>query len=119
MASIQVDDATITVEGTGLCDPKGHPIYEWAIVLDDDREWGDSDLAGGRGKAPTETEMLGTLLAFLTAAMESRDYRIRTGREGENEDLFPADLLDWACERGDEISLAEFELNEGAEVDVM
>jgi hypothetical protein len=43
---------------------------------------------------PRLADALSSLLTFVSAAVESRQYRERTGHEGENEDLFPAELLD-------------------------
>lgn len=43
------------------------------------------------------------ILSFLGAAVESRQYRERTGEMGENEDLFPPDIVDWAVYHIDEI----------------
>lgn len=61
--------------------------------------WTDDDLGapmiGLRGDETTpERRMLGSFLSFLGAAMEGRSYREQTGRDSENEDLFPAGMLD-------------------------
>lgn len=57
-------------------------------------------------------EMLATLLTFLGAAAESYSYRQRTGRNGENEDLFPAPVVEWAYQNSDELSMLAMELEE-------
>lgn len=86
--------------------------YRWRLIFEN-REWSDNNLRGPKiGPSPTSREMLGTMLAFLEAALESRSYRLMTGRGGENEDLFPADMLD-ACEAfSGEISIARIEIEE-------
>lgn len=40
-------------------------------------------------------DVFADILSFLDAALESRDFRLRTGIEGECEDLFPPHVLDW------------------------
>ncbi|MGE3483456.1 MAG: hypothetical protein AB7L09_01865 [Nitrospira sp.] len=113
MASIRICDATVTVEDTAQNNREGRPVFEWTLKLDSGREWSESDLCGPVcGPEPSEEEMLGTFLSFLGAAIESRLFRERTGREGDNEDLFPADLLDWAAQHSDEISIVAIEMEE-------
>lgn len=110
MASIRIEDATVSVEDTAQADREGRPVFEWTISLDSGEEWSAEDLKGPViGPEPSEEEMIPTLLSFLSAAIESREYRERTGRDGENEDLFPAELLDWACQHADEIGFTAME----------
>lgn len=54
-------------------------------------------------RAPTCEEMMATLLVFLSACAES----------GENSDLFPAIVRDWAEANQDEISMIAIEIEEG------
>lgn len=55
---------------------------------------------------PVLATAMETLLTFLSAAMEGRQYRLRTGSAGENEDLFPAELLDeLECIDPDQVAL--------------
>jgi hypothetical protein len=44
-----------------------------------------------------------SLLSFLTAAAESYGYTMRTGRESDNSDLFPAFIVEWAYQNDSEI----------------
>ena len=37
-----------------------------------------------------------TLLSFLSACVESVNYSRRTGRDGENSGMFPANVAQWA-----------------------
>lgn len=57
-------------------------------------------------------ECFRAILSFLDAALESRAYRIRTGRESENEDLFPPHVLDWAEQYSDVIEMLSIDLEE-------
>lgn len=57
-------------------------------------------------------EAFGALLSFLSACAESRAYAQRTGREGENADLFPETVGAWAESCSDELGLLCIELEE-------
>ena len=48
----------------------------------------------------------------MLAAGESRTYRERTGMEGENEDLFPEDIVDWIVDHYDELETLSSQLEE-------
>jgi hypothetical protein len=54
----------------------------------------------------------GDLLAFLSACAESRQYATRTGRTGENADLFPENVGAWAEANSDEIGMLSCEIEE-------
>jgi len=54
---------------------------------------------------------LTSLLAFLNAAAEAYRYEM-TGRESENSDLFPPEIMEWAYANQDEIEAALIELEE-------
>lgn len=118
MASIRIEDATIEVEDTAQADREGRPVFGWTIRLDSGEEWSAEDLKGPAiGPEPSEEEMVGTLLSFLSAACESREHRERTGQDGENEDLFPAACLDWACQHSDEIGMMAIAIEEEGALD--
>jgi hypothetical protein len=53
---------------------------------------------------------LSTILTFLSAAAESYRY---AGSKGENSEIFPLPVVQWAADHADEISLAASELEEG------
>ena len=69
-----------------------------------------------RGINDTPESMLqcqfGALLSFLGACAESRAYATRTGRTGENADLFPDNVGEWAESCLDEISMLAYEIEE-------
>ena len=52
------------------------------------------------------------LLAFLDACGESVNFTQRTGIEGDNNDLFPPHVAEWAAANTDELSLVRLELEE-------
>lgn len=76
-----------------------------------DFEYSNDDLKSGCGNGDLQSG-LASLLSFLTAAAESLSYRLRTGRTGENEDLFPANVVEWAHLYSDELSMLQMELEE-------
>lgn len=62
---------------------------------------------------------LASLLSFLGAAAESYAYDMRRGGDGtkgENSDLFPLPVVQWAHMNSDEISMYGLELEEGEKV---
>lgn len=60
--------------------------------------------------AVTLRTMFTDMLNFMSAAGESRQYRLRTGRNGENEELFEPKMVDWIADNMDEISSLAAEL---------
>lgn len=106
MAHATIGNATIVVEDTCLATQEGRPVFEWTVSLNSGEEWYAADLYGPVvGPEPGEDEMLRSFASFLAAALESRSYRYRTGFTGENEYLFPVQLLDWAELFENEISM--------------
>ena len=74
----------------------------------------------GRTGEPEEQirACLGALCGFLSACAESRNYGERRrgdAMSGENSDLFPADVGEWAQANSSELSMACWELEEGEE----
>ena len=66
------------------------------------------------GAGADTQECFHAILDFLAAAVESRQYRERTGRTGENEDLFPAHIVDWAVDHSSEIECLTCDLEENS-----
>lgn len=110
LPGVRIGDAFVSVEPTGGADRQGKPAWRWYVDAPG-FEASESDLHGW-GDAG---EMLGTLLAFLEACAESRSYGARTGRKGENADLFSEHVGAWAEENSDEISMRRFEIEEPEE----
>lgn len=78
-------------------------VYYYSITGSglDHREY--QDLCTGVGMDPGPLAMLATLLSFLTACAESYP-------DGENADLFPRDVAEWAAQHSDELSMLRFEI---------
>lgn len=57
-------------------------------------------------------ECFRAILSFMLAAGESRKYRERTGEPGENEDLFPAHIVDWITDNYDELECLSSDIEE-------
>lgn len=107
MAGVAVPGGSLSVEPSGDHDRMGKPQWFYAIDVDGWSEKG-ADLYGWGD----HREMVGTLLSFLSAAAESYNYRMRTGRPSENEDLFPARVVEWAHQHSDELSTIQFEIED-------
>lgn len=98
---------SISIEQTDETDRRGKPLWRWYIDLNSG-EYTATDLAGwGDARA-----MLGSLLSFLLAAVESYQH---SGMEGENSDLFPKPVLIWADQYENDLQTLALELEEGTE----
>ena len=107
-AAVTVAGATVSVEPTGDCDRHGKPEWRWYLDLPDGAEHSGAELWGWGGSAG----MLETLLAFMGACGESVNYQERTGRGGDNAELFPAAVAEWCAAHEDEISSVGFDVAE-------
>lgn len=72
----------------------------------------DFRAGGGRSHMDDLQRSFASLLSFLEACVESRQYERRTGREGENSPLFPDHVAEWAEECVEEISDRRCEIEE-------
>ncbi len=111
MPAVRIAGATLSLNLSGRQTSDGRDVYVCWIDLPDGSEHEITDLRSGCQGGSVQ-EGMGALLSFLSAAAESRQYRERTGRKGENEDLFPAPVVDWAADNSDEISLIASEIEE-------
>lgn len=90
--------------------------FRWSIDLDG-KEYSGNDLKSGCGGC-SMLEAFRSLVSFLSAAVESYSYKQRTGREGENIDLFPLPVVEWAYQHSSEIESLSLDLDpetEGSE----
>lgn len=109
-------DTIVTVESSGADpddaarpgDPRAYrQRYAYSIVTPDWRYDGD-DIQSGCGADVDEDKAARTLFSFLGAAAES--YRHHGMQHvGENGDLFPAHVTEWAYMNDDEIGLLSLE----------
>jgi hypothetical protein len=77
-------------------------------------EYVGNDIRSGVGADVDESGMLGTLLSFMGACAESREYLARTGTGGDNADLFPEHVGQWCEDYSDDIGMLAYELDPDA-----
>lgn len=110
LAAVQVGGATISIDMEDR-DCEGRTLYRAWIDLPDGREFEiDAMKSGCQGGSIQEG--MACLLTFLDAAAESRAYSRHTGEPGENEDLFAPEVVTWADEHSDAISMLACEIEE-------
>lgn len=118
MAGVKVGDAFISIGyAGGGCERDGRVRYRWFIDIGDNEYSGDDIRSGCQGG--TLQSGLESLLAFLGASAESYAYDIRRGGDGfsgENSDLFPRLVVEWAYQNSDELSMLACELEETANI---
>ncbi len=108
LPAVNVAGATVSIDPTGRRNRDGKPEWRYFIDLPDGREFDGADLYGW-GDAGA---MLETLLAFMGACGESVHYSRRTGRAGDNAELFPPAVAEWCADNADALSVAGFECGE-------
>ena len=112
MAGVQIGTPPAWVSvGPGPRNSEGRTVYGVFIDLPDGTEHEVTDLRSGCGGGGI-ADGLASLLSFLGAAVESYAYRQRTGRDGENEHLFPPAVVQWAAENADEIGMLACDIEE-------
>jgi hypothetical protein len=117
MPGLAIGGAIVSIDDNGR-NRDGRTCYQIWIDLPDGGEHEITDLCSGCQGGDLQ-EGMGSLLAFLGAAIESRRYRERQGKpydanDGDSsESLFPPAVVDWASENADEISALQYELEEG------
>lgn len=87
--------------------------FRWRIRLPDGSEYGEADLKSGTGVSDGPEllqRMFEALLSFLGACAESIKRKGRYGQVGENADLFPLPVAEWASENDDEIGSLKLEI---------
>lgn len=92
LPSVKVGDATISIEYAGN-EPDGRVRYRYYIDFADGTEHVGEDLRSGV-QGGSLREGMESLLAFLDASAEG----------GENEDLFPPVVVEWARQNDSKIA---------------
>ena len=114
-AGLEFDDGTISIEYSDKPGVEGRTRYKYYLdIMGFEHE--DDDLQSGCGGG-TLQEGLESLLGYLAAAAES--YRYNMGKkkaDRDNEKSFPPEIMEWAYQHSDEISMFECELQETPEV---
>ena len=110
LAALQVGPACVQLEYAYRAGREGRTRYKWTIDLNGKCYSGDDLQSGCQGG-----NLLGgfiSLVSFLSGFAESVSYAQRTGKDGDNIDLFPKGLREWAHQHSDELSMLECELEE-------
>lgn len=117
MPALTVGNAVIQLEYSGKPGTDGRTRYNWVIDIKTDgkeESFHGNDLQSGCGGGDL-IEGFRSLLSFLSAAGESFAYAERMGKdgmEGENSDLFPKEVAEWAAQNSTELQMACFDLEE-------
>jgi hypothetical protein len=107
MPGVRVGDAWVQIE---YAEGRGHRMaYRWFIDLPDGSEHSGDDLTSGCRHSLQHG--LESLLSFLSACGESWRYSYN-GQRGENADLVPPAVAEWAAANSDELSMLSIELGE-------
>ena len=100
LAGLKIGDGTISIDYDGE-DKDGRTIYRYYVDVDRHGTHEGNDLKSGCGGG-TLQEGMESFMSFLYACAEG----------GENADLFPPWVREWAEENKDEIGMLEVELGE-------
>lgn len=94
----------------GKYDAEGRMVYDIWIDIGK-KHFHITDLRSGVGGGSLQ-EGMKSLLSFLGAAAESYRYEMQTRIKGENTDLFPARVTEWAYQHSDELAMLACEIEE-------
>lgn len=110
LPGIKVADAIISIEFSPRAGHQGRIRYRYHI---DTPAWShtDDDLQSGAMGGSLASGME-SLLTFLSACAESIAYSRHSGREGENADLFPPHVAEWADHNSSELEYALLDLQD-------
>jgi hypothetical protein len=115
LPALRIGDAWLHLEYSDRPGNGGRDRFHWTIDLPGGQEFSDDDLQSGV-QGGTLQETFGSLLAFLGAAAESYEWRMREGGSEPDPDgsehLFPPAVVEWAYQNDDEISLLRLEIEE-------
>jgi hypothetical protein len=115
LPALRIGDAWLHLEHSDRPGDQGRDRYRWTLDLPDDSEYTDDDLQSGVQGGSLQ-EGFGSLLAFLGAAAESLEWRLRHNTkeadEDSNERLFPTRVVEWAYQNDDEICSLRIEIEE-------
>ncbi len=114
LPALQVGGATIQLEYSKRDGRDSRTRYQWTIDLPNGQEFTGDDLQSWCQGGSLQNGFA-SLLSFLSAAAESFRYK---GMDGENADLFPATVVEWAAKNSDELSMLSLEIEE-SEIDLI
>ncbi len=102
LPALHIAGAWMQLEYSRIPRREGRTRYRWTIDLPNGESFSKDDLQSGCQGGNLQ-EGFESLLSFLDAAGESYNYR---GPDGENADLFPPAVVQWAADNSDQIFLA-------------
>lgn len=114
LPGLEIGDAFISITYSTLPGDDNRTRYRYTIDLPDGYKcdtYANDDLQSGCGGGNLQ-EGIVSLLSFLSAAGESYAYLLRTGRYGDNDELFPSEVRRWAYENADELSMLALQIEE-------
>lgn len=113
LPAVKIGNAFVSIQFDGQTSD-GRARYRFFIDVDG-QSYEDNELHSGVGGGSLQSGME-NLLAFLGAAAESYRYSMTYPGKGENLDLFPSWVNEWAYMNSDEISMVQLELEETPEL---
>ncbi len=109
LPALKIGDVTISIDNAGIT---SDGRTQWRYYLDGaGLNYSCDDLKSGVGGESVQ-QAFESLLSFLGACAESTAYARRSGSAGENADLFPPNVAEWADQNSDEISMMQCEIEE-------
>lgn len=109
--AIKIDDCTISMH----YDDKqldGRDVFRYYLDFPDESlDYSANDIKSGCQGCSLQSAFA-TLLSFMSTCGEAMQYVMRTGRETENDDLFPPHIALWCEQHTDELSMLSMELEE-------
>ena len=100
-AGVEVGDAWVSIEYSDRAGDEGRDRYQWYVDFKGGREFSGDDLQSGCVGGSLQSG-LESLLSFLGAFAESWRH---SREDGENSNLFPAEMAEWAMQNSDEIAM--------------
>jgi hypothetical protein len=108
LPGITIAGSEISIEYAGSTSD-GRTRYRWFIDIG--KEFTGNDLKSGCQGGGLQSG-LESLLSFMEACGEAHRYAQRTGRPGENADLFPVPVAEWCYQHSNELGMARLEIEE-------
>ena len=100
LPGVKIGNAFLSLERDGET-RDNRDRFRWFADIDG-KEYSEADLKSGCGGC-SMLEAFRSLVSFLSAAVESYRYKNATGRGGDNIDLFPLPVVEWAYQHQSEI----------------
>lgn len=116
LPGLRLADAVLSYEGSAGITADHRDIASMVLDIPGQDEYIDDRMKSGCGGFRHTVDVFESFLSFLLAAVESFEYGERTGTDGENTDLFPRRIVEWASENKNEIEsvLCDLHDEEGA-----